>query len=70
MKEKAILWSTLFRMFLAQAYIVQKTSRIQSKWMVWAESVSGSNGYLVFLCGDAPMIQIDTGPAMGKALRW
>ena len=30
--------------------------------------MSGSNGYLVFLCGDAPMIQIDTGTAMGKSI--
>ncbi len=36
--------------------------------MVWAESVSGSNSYLVFLCGDAPMIQIDTGTRNGKSI--
>ena len=53
----------------AQAYIVQKDQPYsKSEWMVWAESVSGSNSYLVFLCGDAPMIQIDTGTRNGKSI--
>lgn len=52
-----------------QAYIVQKDQPyVKHKWTVWAESVSGSNGYLVFLCGDAPMIQIDTGTRNGKSI--
>lgn len=41
---------------------------VRSPWMVWAEGVSGGNGYLVFLCGDAPMIQIDTGVHNGKSI--
>ena len=53
----------------AQAYIVQKDQPyVKHKWTVWEESVSGSNGYLVFLCGDAPMIQIDTGTCNGKSI--
>ncbi len=40
----------------------------KSNWTVWAEGVSGGNGYLVFLCGDAPMIQIDTGVHNGKSI--
>ncbi len=53
----------------ASASIVFKNQPyVKSPWTVWAESVSGGNGYLVFLCGDAPMIQIDTGVHNGKSI--
>ncbi|MCI8877341.1 MAG: hypothetical protein HFI77_15350 [Lachnospiraceae bacterium] len=53
----------------ASASIVFKNQPYaQSPWTVWAEGVSGGNGYLVFLCGDAPMIQIDTGVHNGKSI--
>lgn len=69
MKEKGDFVEYFIPDVSAQAYIVQKDQPYsKSKWMVWAESVSGSNGYLVFLCGDAPMIQIDTGTRNGKSI--
>ena len=48
--------------------VLQDQPYTKSKWMVWEEGVSGGNGYLVFLCGDAPMIQIDTGNHNGKSI--
>lgn len=39
-----------------------------SPWVVWEESVKGGNGYLVFLCGDAPMIHINTENKNGKSI--
>lgn len=35
---------------------------------VWAEEMKGGNAYLVFLSGDLPMVQIDTGVKNGKSI--
>ena len=39
-----------------------------SPWVVWEERVKGGNGYLVFLCGDAPLITINTETKNGKSI--
>ncbi|MDD3194006.1 MAG: DHHW family protein [Oscillospiraceae bacterium] len=69
MREKGDYVEYFIPQTQATASIVLKDQPYtKSKWVVWEEGVSGGNGYLVFLCGDAPMIQIDTGNHNGKSI--